>query len=162
MAERGRPPTYNVAKEERRALDKKRTGLIVKRLSEGATRHQIEDELVFDWHMNRTNASRLVYTTMQTFAVFDPDWASEVMVAVRMGLSNTMRSINEMYEAAVLSGNTNDQRDALVLRLRCLNQLRDLAPRQMEVAAHIRDEQEARRLLFEVHGIDPDTVLEGE
>jgi len=162
MADRGRPKSYNVAVEERRAKDRNRTGLIVKRLAEGATRKQIEDELVLDLHMNRTNASRLVYTTTQTFAVLDPDWAAEVMVSVRMGLANTMRSINEMYEAAVLSGNTNDQRDALVLRLRCLSQLRDLAPRQMEVAAHIRDEAEAKRLLFEVHGIDPDTVLEGE
>lgn len=151
-----------MAREERRERDRERTSLIVKRLSEGATRHQIEEELVRDLNMLRKDASRMTYTTMQTFAVLDPDWATEVMVGVRMGLAQTMRSINEMYEAALAAGNMNDQRDALVLRLRCLNQMRDLAPRQMEVAAHIRDEAEAKRLLFEVHGIDPDSVLEGE
>jgi len=139
-----------------------RTALILRRMQEGATKATIVRDVQQEFGLSHYKAHALLEATMQTAMAVDPNWATEVMISVRMGLSNVLRSVGEMYDDAVARGDIAGQRDALVLKLRALNQLRDLAPRQMEIAAHVRDETEARRLLFDIHGVDPDTVLEGE
>lgn len=139
-----------------------RTALVLRRMQEGATRDSIVRDIQQEFGLSHYKAHTLLEATMQTALAVDTDWATEVMVSVRMGLSNVLRSVGDMYDDAVARGDMAAQRDALVLKLRALNQLRDLAPRQMQVAAHVKDETEARRLLFDIHGIDPDTIIEGE
>jgi len=150
-------------RKEMEELAHARTALILRRMQEGATRDTIIRDIQQEFGLSHYKAHTLVETTQQTALAIDPSWAAEVMVSVRMGLSSVLRSVGEMYDEAVLKGDVAGQRDALVLKLRALNQLRDLAPRQMEIAAHVRDETEAKRLLFEVHGIsDPEVIIEGK
>jgi len=97
---------------------------------------------------------------LQKFALVNisPDFAIEVVGQVRLGLATTMLSIEELYESAE---NKHEQAQALALKLKALAQLRDLVPRQIQMD-HKVQEDDARRILFEVHGLNDKKIIESE
>jgi hypothetical protein len=66
-----------------------------------------------------------------------------------------------MYEAAE---DSRDQAQALVLKLKALGQLRDLAPKQVQLQTIQMQEEEVKRTLFDIHGIEinEETVVDVE
>ena len=131
--------------------------LIFKRFSQGFTQVQIIEELVRSDVLTRAKAVELVEASKFALVNISPDFAIEVVGQVRLGLATTMLSIEELYESAE---NKHEQAQALALKLKALAQLRDLVPRQIQMD-HKVQEDDARRILFEVHGLDK-KIIDGE
>lgn len=132
--------------------------LIFKRFSQGFTKSQIIQEITQTTSIGPAKATELVETSKQALVAMSPEFALEVVSQVRLGLAHTMKTIEDLYENAETKG---EQREALQLKLKALSQLRDLAPRQVQMDHYVQEESEAKRILFEVHGLDVD-IIEGD
>ena len=133
--------------------------LIFKRFSQGFTKNQIIQEITQTTDIGPTKTTELVETAKVALVTMSPEFAMEVVSQVRLGLAHTMKTIEDLYEAAETK---KEQQEALSLKLKALSQLRDLAPRQVQMDHFVQSEDETRRILFEVHGIDPNTIIEGD
>ena len=133
--------------------------LIFKRFSQGFTKNQIIQEITQTTDIGPTKTTELVETAKMALVTMSPEFAMEVVSQVRLGLAHTMKTIEDLYEAAETK---REQQEALSLKLKALSQLRDLAPRQVQMDHFVQTEDETRRILFEVHGIDPNTVIDGD
>lgn len=133
--------------------------LIFKRFSQGFTKNQIIQEITQTTDIGPTKTTELVETAKVALVTMSPEFAMEVVSQVRLGLAHTMKTIEDLYEAAETK---KEQQEALSLKLKALSQLRDLAPRQVQMDHFVQSEDETRRILFEVHGIDPNTVIDGD
>jgi hypothetical protein len=133
--------------------------LIFKRFSQGFTKNQIIQEIIQTTDIGPSKTTELVETAKVALVTMSPEFAMEVVSQVRLGLANTMKTIEDLYEAAETK---REQQEALSLKLKALSQLRDLAPRQVQMDHFVQTEDETRRILFEVHGIDPNTVIDGD
>jgi len=133
--------------------------LIFKRFSQGFTKNQIIQEITQTTDIGPTKTTELVETAKVALVTMSPEFAMEVVSQVRLGLAHTMKTIEDLYEAAETK---REQQEALSLKLKALSQLRDLAPHQVQMDHFVQSEDETRRILFEVHGIDPNTVIDGD
>jgi len=133
--------------------------LIFKRFSQGFTKNQIIQEITQTTSIGPSKATELVETAKQALVTITPEFSAEVVSQVRLGLAHTMKTIEDLYDNAETK---REQQEALSLKLKALSQLRDLAPRQVQMDHFVQSEDETRRILFEVHGIDPDTIINGD
>lgn len=122
-----------------------------------------KDEAV-SWAVNNTDlsvyqAKCVVSAVWENLVSHSGDEAIDVYRTIKVGLMNVLKTASHMYETATTR---SDESDALKIKLRALAQMRDLLPRQIQIENLNEETDNTRRLLFEVHGIDPDTVLEEE
>ena len=86
---------------------------------------------------------------------FDANWTAQVVAQTKLALNLTLQQIETMHDDAE---DGRERVEALKLKLKALNQLRDLAPRQIEVQSLELQAEEVKRKLFDIHGIDADTI----
>lgn len=122
-----------------------------------------KDEVV-SWFINNKNLSPYQAKTI-TSSVLDAvvstsgDEAFELYRTIKMSLMGLLKTSSEMYNSAE---SDYDRADALKIKLKVLAQMRDLLPRQVQLENLNEETDNTRKLLFDIHGIDPDKVLEGE
>jgi len=100
-------------------------------------------------------ATSYVDSVIATVFHFDTDWTARVVAQTRLAINLTLQQVEDMYEEAE---DGRERVEALKLKLKALGQLRDLAPRQVELQSVELQAAEVRRKLFEVHNIDPDLI----
>jgi hypothetical protein len=86
----------------------------------------------------------------------NPEYATEIISQARLALNLTLRQAEELFESAE---NSKEQASALLIKLKTLQQMRNLAPQMVQVQSLQMQEEEVKRTLFDVHGIDPETVV---
>lgn len=134
---------------------------INKHLAQGYDKAQITSLARQEFGLTNKQAGTYVDAVIEVAYCFSPDYAAEVIAQARLAINQTLRQIEAMYEDA---DKPRDQAQALVLKLKALQQLRDLAPKQVQLQTIQMQEEEVKRTLFEIHGIEIDdgTVVEVE
>lgn len=130
-------------------------------LTNGCTKEQCVSQISRKYNVPTEVSFNIVEATFATLMNISPTWTMEVFVACRMAYGKTLKQIDELYEQAE---DLHEQAQLLSLRLKALAQLRDLAPRQVELNDISKQEDDTKKILFDIHGItDPSTIImEGE
>ena len=129
-------------------------------LAQGYDRHQITAGIKKKHDLTNKLASQYVHATIVVAHTFNPDYALEIMSQARLALNMTLRQAEQMYKQA---DDSRDQAQALMIKLKALNQLRDLVPKQIQLTHVDQSAEDTKRQLIEVYGIDvedPDTIIE--
>ena len=100
-------------------------------------------------------STAFVYSVISTVFHFDVDWTARVVAKTKLAINLTLQQVEDMYDEAE---DGREKVEALKLKLKALGQLRDLAPRQVELQSVELQAAEVKRKLFEVHGIDPELI----
>lgn len=134
---------------------------INKHLAQGYDKAQIASLTRKQFGLTNKEAGTYVDAVIEVAYCFNPNYAAEVIAQARLAINQTLRQIEMMYEAAE---DSRDQAQALVLKLKALGQLRDLAPKQVQLQTIQMQEEEVKRTLFDIHGIEinEETVVDVE
>jgi hypothetical protein len=129
---------------------------INKKLCLGFSKEQIVAQTRKEFKITNEKALSYVEATIAVAYNFDPDYTLQIIGQARLAINGTLQQIEEMLEA------TDDPRERsqlLIIKLKALSQLRDLAPKQIQIASIELQEEEIKRTLFDIHDIDVDEDL---
>lgn len=127
-----------------------------KLLSQGYSKPQITGMLKKEHNLSNKDAGKYVDAVTVVAFTLNPEYATEIISQARLALNLTLRQAEELFESAE---NSKEQASALLIKLKTLQQMRNLAPQMVQVQSLQMQEEEVKRTLFDVHGIDPETVV---
>jgi hypothetical protein len=134
---------------------------ISKLLSQGYSKPQITGMLKKDCNITSKDASKYIDAVSVVAFELNPQFATEIVQQARLAINLTIRQAEMMFEVAQ---DSKEQASALLIKLKALAQLRDLAPKQIQMQSIQMEEAETRRILFDSHGIEinEDTTIDVE
>lgn len=121
---------------------------VLKRLSNGATKGELQFELRTKYGLKATKSTAIIDTVADVCMRLDPDYVHDVAAAIRRSVSKTLENIDELLAANPCD---STQRELLNLRVRTIAQLQKLLPTQIDISSN---NEGLRGVLFDLHGID--------
>jgi len=119
----------------------------VRRISELGSLHTIKYELRASGLTDKE--ADIAIEAARYFTTLDEDWTNEVLVAIKTGVGDTIRQLNQMIENAE---NDKEKREIIAMRLKAYEAIRRILPEKVDLTIEEKDSVE--NVIFEVYDVD--------
>jgi len=119
----------------------------VRRISELGSLHTIKYELRASGLTDKQ--ADIAIEAARYFTTLDEDWTNEVLVAIKTGVGDTIRQLNQMIENAE---NDKEKREIIAMRLKAYETIRRILPEKVDLT--IEEKESVENVIFEVYDIN--------
>ena len=96
-----------------------------------------------------THQSDIALEAARYLANLDENWTEEIVMAVRLGVSQTLQQLTEMNERAE---NDKEKREIMAMKLKAYEAIRKLLPEKVDLT--IQEKETVEQVIFEVYDVD--------
>ena len=118
----------------------------VRRISELGSLHTIKYELRASGLTDKE--ADIAIEAARYFTTLDEDWTNEVLVAIKTGVGDTIRQLNQMIENAE---NDKEKREIIAMRLKAYEAIRRILPEKVDLTIEEKDSVE--NVIFDVYNV---------
>jgi len=118
----------------------------VRRISELGSLHTIKYELRASGLTDKQ--ADIAIEAARYFTTLDEDWTNEVLVAIKTGVGDTIRQLNQMIENAE---NDKEKREIIAMRLKAYEAIRRILPEKVDLT--IEEKESVENVIFDVYNV---------
>ena len=121
----------------------------VRRISELGSLHTIKHELRCAG-LNDKEAD-IAIEAARYFTTLDDDWTQEVLVAIKTGVADTIKQLNQMIDNAE---NDKEKREIMAMKLKAYEAIRRILPEKIDLT--IEEKESVETVIFDVYNVKDD------
>lgn len=96
-----------------------------------------------------TNQSDIALEAARYLLTLDENWTEEIVMAVRLGVSQTLSQLTEMNDRAE---NDKERREIMSMKLKAYEAIRKLLPEKVDLT--IEEKESVENVIFEVYDVN--------